>query len=432
MIRIYTQSARGERWIQQYQGQLPLFACVLGFTATGLIPGISAAGATPEARQYTAIADAEFLVNGITPKPQYPLPTLDVGISPVLISRAVVEALNLPVYLFNAGLPHPPSVAAINLGGTPANCLSTGKALPLTTVQHLFEQGLLWGERLAKEATGSYVILAECVVGGTTTALSLLTGLGIAATGKVNSSHPHCNHAQKWEIVQQGLQQAGWAEEQGGRGAGGQGSRGAGENVETRHVASGNKVTGETEKLQKQYPMPNAPCPMPNSQFPIPNPKSKIQNPKSKIPMSLVAAVGDPMQIAVAGMAIAASRYGGVLLAGGTQMLAVYALARAIANADSLPWQPEQVAVGTTRWVAEDPTGDTVGLAQEIGDVPLLATDLSFRESRYPQLRVYEQGYVKEGVGAGGCAIAASVAWDWHSVQLLRAVEALVERYGRL
>jgi NaMN:DMB phosphoribosyltransferase len=148
--------------------------------------------------------------------------------------------------------------------------------------------------------------------------------------------------------------------------------------------------------------------------------------------MSLVAAVGDPMQITVAGMAIAASRYGGVLLAGGTQMLAVYALARAIADADSLPWQPEQVAVGTTRWVAEDPTGDTVGLAKEIGDVPLLATDLSFRESRYPQLRVYEQGYVKEGVGAGGCVIAASVAQDWHSVQLLRAVEALVERYGCL
>jgi hypothetical protein len=49
-------------------------------------------------------------------------------------------------------------------------------------------------------------------------------------------------------------------------------------------------------------------------------------------PFKLVAAVGDPMQIAAAGMAIAASRRCGVLLAGGTQMLAVYALAQALAK----------------------------------------------------------------------------------------------------
>jgi NaMN:DMB phosphoribosyltransferase len=71
--------------------------------------------------------------------------------------------------------------------------------------------------------------------------------------------------------------------------------------------------------------------------------------------------------------------------------------------------------VGTTRWVAEDPTGDTVGLAQDIGSVPLLATELSFATSRYPQLQAYEQGYVKEGVGAGGCAIAAHLYQGWNS-----------------
>jgi len=32
---------------------------------------------------------------------------------PVLISRAVVEALEIPVYLFNAGLPQPPVVPAL-------------------------------------------------------------------------------------------------------------------------------------------------------------------------------------------------------------------------------------------------------------------------------------------------------------------------------
>ena len=411
MIRVYTQLAQGQQWLEQYQGQKPIIACILGFTATGLIPGISAAGATPEDRKYTAIADAEFLVNGVTPNPQYPLPPLTAGASPVLISRAVMEAFELPVYLFNAGLPHPPAVPAIDLGGIPANCLTSGNALPFDIVKHLFEQGLKWGEKLAAQVNEGYLMISECVVGGTTTALSILTGLGIPAMGKVNSSHPSCNHLQKWELVQAGLRQ--WEQrEQESRGAGEQGSRGA-------RTASESLSNLSTPSF---------------SQLPI---DTNVD------PFGLVAAVGDPMQIAAAGMAIAASRRCGVLLAGGTQMLAVYTLARALmeyhasafplhpgrGEPSSLTWQPQQVVVGTTRWVAEDSTGDTIGLAQDIGDVPVLATQLNFANSRYPQLRVYEQGYVKEGVGAGGCAIAAHLYQGWNTVQLLQAIEALVERY---
>jgi NaMN:DMB phosphoribosyltransferase len=119
-------------------------------------------------------------------------------------------------------------------------------------------------------------------------------------------------------------------------------------------------------------------------------------------------------------------------LAGGTQMLAVFALARAIAQAEALAWEPEQIVVGTTRWVVEDPTGDTVGLAAEVGDVPLVATPLSFAQSRYPQLRAYEQGFVKEGVGAGGCAIAAQLYRGWSPEQILQAVDAIAHRYAHL
>lgn len=256
----------------------------------------------------------------------------------------MIEALDIPVTVFNAGLPRSPSIDAIDLQGTPARCVSTGKAIDLQIVYHLFDQGLKWGEKLAQ--TADYLILGECVVGGTTTALAVLTGLGINAIGKVNSSHSICNHAQKWELVQQGL----------------------------------------SEKFDD--------------------------------PFSIVAAVGDPMQITVAGMAIAASRSCGVLLAGGTQMLAVYALIQAIQPSD-------QIVVGTTRWVAEDPTGDTVGLAKLI-DATLIATRLSFTDSRWNQLRVYEQGFVKEGVGAGGCAIAASVFQNWGQAELLDAIEQLL------
>ncbi|MBG0747663.1 MAG: TIGR00303 family protein [Planktothrix agardhii KL2] len=363
-VKVYTQFAEGNRWLHHYQGTKPVFACVLGFTATALIPGISAAGATSDSRQYTAVADAEFLHNGPQPLPQYPLPPLDAGASPVLISRAVVESLKCPLYLFNAGLSVAPSVPTIDLGGGAARCITSGAAMTLGTVKHLFEQGLIWGERMARDAQNSYLILSECVVGGTTTALAVLLGLGISAIDKVNSSHPRCNHGQKLAIATTGLQQAGF------------------------WPLSGIGID----------------------------------------PFELVAAVGDPMQIVVAGMTLAASRTVGVLLAGGTQMLAVYGLVEAIVTQYDIPWRTDGVVVGTTRWVAEDTTGDTVGLAEMLGNVPLLATQLNFSTSVYPQLRAYEQGYVKEGVGAGGAAIAADLALGWNNTQLLQAIEAVADR----
>jgi uncharacterized protein (TIGR00303 family) len=363
MIYVYSQLQSGFRWLRQYSGAKPSFACVLGFTATGLIPGISAAGATPKEREYTAIADAEFLAQGVQTTYQHPLPILTAGVSPTFISRAVVEALDIPTYIFNAGLPHQPTVNSIDLEGVTAACVSSGQAMPLDKVEHLFKQGLNWGEKLVN--TADYLIIGECVVGGTTTALALLTALGIEARGMINSSHPSCNHTQKWSVVQTGLLQAG---------------------------------------LIDQFDEP----------------------------LKLVAAIGDPMQIVVAGMAIAASRHIGVMLAGGTQMLAVYALIKAMANYYHVSVQFEQIAVGTTRWVAEDPTGNTVKLAKIVGGVPLLATGLNFAVSRYPGFRAYHQGYVKEGVGAGGCAIAASLQQNWTSTHLLTVIETLFARYRHL
>ena len=367
MIYVYSQLQSGIGWLRRYRGAKPNFACILGFTATGLIGGISAAGATPKDREYTAIADAEFLARGIQANYEHPLPILTAGVSPTFITRTVVEALKIPTYIFNAGLSHQPTVDTIDLKGNPANCLSSGKAMNLATVKHLFQQGLEWGKKLSNSS--SYLIIGECVVGGTTTALAVLTGLGIEARGLVNSSHPQCNHAQKWSIVKTGLFNANLID---------------------------------------------------------------LSNDRSCNPFQVVAAVGDPMQIVAAGMAISASHHGGVMLAGGTQMLAVYALIEAIAQHHNISVQLSQIVVGTTRWVAEDRTGDTVGLAKTIGGVPLLGTGLNFATSSYPSFRSYSRGYVKEGVGAGGCAIATHLMQNWTSTQLLKAIETLFARYSCL
>ncbi len=353
--KAYTQMARAEAWCRSLVGQRPMFACCFGFTETGLIPGISAAGANAAERQFTALADAEILMNGVSER----LPTSPEGYpSPVIISRGLVRALDLPMRLFDCGLPETlPGLIQVQAGLSQpeiARCLSTGQALSEATTEWLFTQGQQWGKKLAAEDM-DYLVIGESVAGGTTTALSVLMGLGWGASGMVNSSHPICNHEQKLELVQQGL-----------------------------------------AKLP---------------------PKSKG--------LTVSAAVGDPMQPFVAGVGISASCYCPVLLAGGTQMLAIYALMQRLAREHNLTWQPNQIVVGTTRWVAEDPSGDAVGLANLLGSIPLLAAQLDFSQSDYPQLRAYEQGHVKEGVGAGGLGIAASLYQAWPNQRILKEAEAV-------
>ncbi len=366
MINCYTEIERGQDWIDRYHEAKPIFVGAMGFTETALIPGISAAGKTPEDRSRTAHADAEFLVNGVRDRPVYPLPPLIAGASPSLISKAILQALKIRIHLINTGLPVPLSVPAQVVGTQPARCVSTGQAMSVAQVKDLFEWGLALGYKLTLNRVGQYVILGECVVGGTTTALAALLGLGINAAGLVNSSHPTCNHTQKLEVVQTGL-----------------------------------------DRFWATHPDRNNP----------------------NFVLHLLAAIGDPMQPFAAGFAITASRAGGVLLAGGTQMLAVYALARAIATQRQHPWNPENIVVGTTRWVADDPTGNTVGLANAIGNVPLMATQLNFEKSRLEALRAYEKGFVKEGVGAGGCAIAGAIYRNWQNDRMVQEIESVTEAW---
>ncbi|MEM9004585.1 MAG: nicotinate mononucleotide-dependent phosphoribosyltransferase CobT [Cyanobacteria bacterium P01_F01_bin.86] len=343
-------------WLNRYRGRKPTFACILSFTETGLIPSISAAGTTPQARRYTALADGEFLVNGCHHtyhQTKYPLPTLSAGVSPAIITRAILNQQTIPLHLLSTGLPDRLTVPHISLPSVTAKALDTGQAMAKTEVTALFNSGRHWGHQLS--IAGHYLIVGECVVGGTTTAQAVLTALGYPVAGRMSSSHFRNNHPQKQALVNQGLDA--W---------------------EMGHDTSA---------------------------------------------LSALAAVGDPMQATAAGMTLAASNRGGVLLAGGSQMLAVYALAKALAQEQLVTWNPQNVIVGTTRWVIEDPNADTIAIAQLI-DAPYLASQINFSASPYFQLRAYERGYVKEGTGAGGCAIAAHLYQGWTRSQLRHTVEA--------
>ena len=90
-------------------------------------------------------------------------------------------------------------------------------------------------------------------------------------------------------------------------------------------------------------------------------------------------------------------------------MVAVLALIRSLCEKRGTLFEPDAIAVATTKWVIDDPTADVVGLVREVGPHPLLGSTLSFEASRYPALRRYEDFLVKEGVGAGGAAVAAAL-----------------------
>ncbi|MDR2535109.1 MAG: TIGR00303 family protein [Treponema sp.] len=116
-------------------------------------------------------------------------------------------------------------------------------------------------------------------------------------------------------------------------------------------------------------------------------------------PIRGLTELGDPMQAAVGGFVSALPERVEVVLAGGTQMLAVAALLRAL-GVENLPM------VATTKYVTNDNSSDFSKLAQVLG-VKTWAAPLDFSGSPYQGLGDYEKGYVKEGVGAGGAVLYA-------------------------
>ena len=139
---------------------------------------------------------------------------------------------------------------------------------------------------------------------------------------------------------------------------------------------------------------------------------------KADSPVEAMARYGDPMMPSVAGIAAGAIEHGGkVMLAGGTQMAAVLAIMNKIGT------QLDRVCIGTTCYVAGDGSADLAGLVRAVKRVPVLACDLHLGESSKPGLRAYANGFVKEGVGAGGASIAAMLKAKINGKKMKRAVE---------
>jgi uncharacterized protein (TIGR00303 family) len=125
-------------------------------------------------------------------------------------------------------------------------------------------------------------------------------------------------------------------------------------------------------------------------------------------PLDLIRATGDPMMPVAAGIVHAYK--GDILLAGGTQMLAVAALVRTMGDAVPI--------IVTTSYVRDDPTANVEELADEIG-ARIVFVDPGFCDLGHAGLARYCIGEVKEGMGAGGAMLLAYLLG--HSPDAIRA-----------
>lgn len=145
-----------------------------------------------------------------------------------------------------------------------------------------------------------------------------------------------------------------------------------------------------------------------------------------KHPLESIEHVGDPMIAASAGIVMGTSTKVPVLMAGGTQMTAILVTIAAL-NRNVLA----NVAIGTTRWITQDSRSDLKGIVSQIAKVPILAANIDFSSSKHSGLRIYETGIVKEGVGAGGSAIAA-IAKSCGSITMEQLTVEIEKNYERL
>lgn len=113
-------------------------------------------------------------------------------------------------------------------------------------------------------------------------------------------------------------------------------------------------------------------------------------------PLDIIRYAGDPMMPVAAG--IIKTYSGCLLLAGGTQMLAVAALAKALGMSSP--------RVVTTSYVLNDPSANVDAIARSIG-VSIYYVDPEFGTLGHSGLARYCIGEVKEGFGAGGAMCLA-------------------------
>ena len=179
-----------------------LFSFVISYTETSEIPGITFAGADKDSIQYTPPADAEYLHYGYCKTIDKIPMTPDGKPTPGLLTKTALESASIPHLTINAGSKIAPQLPFIESGLPFGKNISVQDAMTDTIVSHAVEYGQILGRSLA--SLTDCLMIGECIPGGTTTALALLTALDYNA--KVSSSIPDNPVQLKNEIVTSALE----------------------------------------------------------------------------------------------------------------------------------------------------------------------------------------------------------------------------------
>lgn len=145
-----------------------------GCTGLSMVPGITAAGASPDLTFLTPVVDSEIISSGQVMSMNDPPMTPDGIPTPAIITSASLSIAGVPALIVNAGLRERPMVPYIETGLEPAIDPRAGIALPM--IQKALSYGRTLGNFLGSIADD--VFLAESIPGGTTTAYLVLRAMG--------------------------------------------------------------------------------------------------------------------------------------------------------------------------------------------------------------------------------------------------------------
>jgi uncharacterized protein (TIGR00303 family) len=330
------------QWIYpefNFRPHRPLFLCIISNTDTGKIPGISAAGTSPELTDYTPGADAELVeTNKIITMPE--LPEAPGGSpTPAIVTKAALNLSGIPSLFVASGLRRKPAIPYVEMGGSAGKDIRKYRAVE--DAEEIYERAAMFGRKLTYFS--DCVFIGESIAGGTTTALAVLKALGY--NGKVSSSFADNPIELKLRVVEDAMKRAAIAE----------------------------------GSLKKD-------------------------------PLRAITELGDPMMPCALGL-MKGLKGTKIVLSGGTQMAAILTMAKALRIEGD-------ISIATTKYIVEDKSAGFMELVESIG-VPCYYSDPGLEKSKFPSVKIYAQGYVKEGVGMGGAALAASL----YGVTQLQLVE---------
>jgi uncharacterized protein (TIGR00303 family) len=321
-------------FIESLRGKKATFMLSLSNTKTANIKGITQAG-IPGMIHLTPTLDSEFLCSGEVRSLEDVAKTPKGVPTPALMTRGVhLLAPYGRIELLDLGLEVKPKLDYFTQHTfelMPSESIAKGAEID---AQGVFEKGVKFGrDYLCQD---EYIILAESVPSGTTTASATALGLRYKTEGMFSSSFKERPNDIKEKTLKLALA-----------------------NLDNQHDI-----------------------------------------------FDTLGRVGDNMLIFNAGFLMGLNNKIKVILAGGTQMACVLLVMNKILKLMGGKIESSNLALCTTKWVAEDEHSDIKALLEMLS-FPINAyyADFDFSLSQHPALALYDEGEAKEGVGAGGALV---------------------------